>query len=122
MPSQIDQLFEAYGAPTLNQGFGVSVVLKRGRDSSAAFTTTWTDQKYEVFDADGQLMTEFVSRDFMFAVTDVVLNGSTVEPRKGDQLIVEGTDKFELLPVGKMPAAEKSPGDYRWMVHTKKVV
>ena len=31
------------------------------------------------------------------------------------------TVEYELLPLGKLPAAESMPGGYRWKVHTKKV-
>lgn len=121
MPSDIDKLLEDFGSPVLNDSFGVSVVLRRKGESSAAFTATWQDQNYETYDADGQLMTTVQSRDFDFAVTSPLINGATVVPRAGDRLVVEGSETFEIVPIGTKPAVEKLPGDYRYLVHTKKV-
>ena len=123
MTSQVDQLLEVYGAAQLEQGFGVSVVLMRGGLESAAFTATWERVEYEISDQEG-FLTKRTSRDFVFPTTATVLGGSLVEPRAGDRLrLTEGgaSVEYELLPMGKLPAAESMPSGYRWKVHTKKV-
>jgi hypothetical protein len=121
MPSQADQLLEVYGASQLEQSFGVSVVLKRGRQQSAAFTATWSDQKYEVFDGDN-LTTIVLLRDFVFSTANVLIEDVIASPKDGDFLIVEDSQRFQIMPPGpRMPAVEKLPGDYRWLVHTKRI-
>jgi len=123
MTSQVDQLLEVYGAAQLEQGFGVSVVLMRGGLESAPFTATWERVEYEISDQEG-FLTKRTSRDFVFPTTKAVLAGQVVEPRSGDRLRLTeagGTVEYELLPMGKLPAAESMPGGYRWKVHTKKV-
>jgi len=119
MPSPADQLLEIYGASQLEQSFGVSVVLRQNRRDSDAFIATWSDQKYETFGDDG-LMTIVQSRDFVFAAADVLMEDVVVEPRQGDLLTAEGS-KFQIASIGKLPAVEKLPGDYRWLVHTNKI-
>lgn len=121
MASQVDELLEVYGAAQLEQGFGVSVVLVRGGLESAPFTATWERVEYEISDQEG-FLTKRTSRDFVFPMA--VLSGQVVEPRAGDRLrLTEGgaTVDYELVPMGKLPAAERMPGGYRWKVRTKKV-
>lgn len=123
MASQVDELLEIYGAAQLEQGFGVSVVLCRGGLESAAFTATWERVEYEISDQEG-FLTKRTSRDFVFPTSKAVLGGQLVEPRSGDRLRLTeagATIEYELLPMGKLPAAESMPGGYRWKVHTKKV-
>jgi hypothetical protein len=123
MASQVDELLEVYGAAQLEQGFGVSVVFLRGGLESVPFTATWERVEYEVSDQEG-FLTKRTSRDFVFPTVAAVLSGSIVKPRAGDRLRVSeagAPEEYELLPMGKQPAAERMPGGYRWKVHTKLV-
>lgn len=123
MASQIDELLEVYGAAQIEEGFGVSAVLRRGGLESAPFTATWERVEYEISDQEG-FLTKRTSRDFVFPTAKALLGGQLVEPRAGDRLrLTEAgvTVEYELLPMGKLPAAEAMPGGYRWKVHTKKV-
>jgi hypothetical protein len=123
MASQVDELLEVYGAAQLDQGFGVSVVLCRGGLESVPFTATWERVEYEISDQEG-FLTKRTSRDFVFPTSKAVLGGQLVEPRAGDRLRLteaNATVEYELLPMGKLPAAEAMAGGYRWKVHTKKV-
>jgi len=119
MPSVADQVLEVYGAPSLEQGYGVSVLLRRGGVNSTAFQATWSDQQYEIVGQDN-LVTAVQSRDYVFKKADAVISGSTVEPRPGDR-VIEGTQTFEIVALGQRKAVESLPGDYRWLVHTKRV-
>ena len=123
MASPVDELLEVYGSAQLEQSFGVSAVLCRGGLESASFTATWERVEYEISDQEG-FLTKRTSRDFVFPTSVVVLAGQLVEPRAGDRLRLTeagATVEYELLPLGKLPAAESMPGGYRWKVHTKKV-
>jgi hypothetical protein len=123
MASQVDELLEVYGSAQLEQSFGVSVVLCRGGVESAPFTATWERIEYEISDTEG-FLTKRTSRDFVFPTSMAVLSGHVVEPRAGDRLRLTEAGavvEYELLPMGKLPAAETMPGGYRWKAHTKKV-
>lgn len=119
MASQSDSALEIYGAPMLDQSFGVSVVLRRGDSDSAAFTATWSKQEYRIEDEAG-IGNSIESRDYVFKASLAVVDGVTIEPRDGDQ-IVEGSAIYELMKMGERKAAELLPGGYRYLVHTKRV-
>lgn len=115
--------FQARVIPLANRAFGHAVTLTRGGVSGEEFTANWESQEYEVQDAEGYY-TKFHARDFMFDKADSVISGVTIKPREGD--VIEMTEngeakRFEVLPIGDMPACTEMPGGYRWRVHTKQV-
>jgi len=115
--------FETRVRSAADRAFGVSATLSHGGSTTDSFTVEWEDQKYDVMDAEG-FLTQVHSRDFMFAVTAANISSVAFEPRPGDVLAVTENGvakKFELLPVGSMPAIQLMPGGYRWKVHTKRV-
>jgi hypothetical protein len=120
VPSEIDQLLEDYGSPVLDDGFGVSVILKRRTKLSVAFTATWQDMQYQVVDEDG-MQTIISARVWVFEVGAAVIDGSAVEPRAGDR-IVEGSQEFDIAQVADQPAVQLMPGDFRYRVHSNRVV
>ena len=119
MPSSFETQFER-GRTALNRAFGVSITFKRGVQTSSSFTARRTDYEYEVFGQDLGFPVKVTSRLFKFAVSDVVLGGTTIEPQEGD-LITEGTEVFEVLPADGLPAVEAVSGGYEWLVRTKQV-
>ena len=119
----VDNLLETYGAPLLEHGFGDSVTLTHGSRTTAAFTALWEDHKYEVVDVEG-FSTSMHLRDFSFAVSDAALDSTAFEPRAGDVIAITENGvakKFEIVPIGNMPAVELESGGYRWKVHTQRV-
>lgn len=121
--SFVDGMLEAYSAPVLNQGFGVSVTLQHGGETTNPFTATWESKVYQVADNEG-FITVTESRDFTFAVGDASINGTAFEPRAGDRISISENSidtQYELLPIGQLPAFELMPGNYRYKVHTKRV-
>lgn len=121
--SEVDDMLEDFGAATLDEYFGESVVLIRGGVESAAFTATWSDVAYDVPDAHG-FLTKVESRDFTFELAAAVISAAVVTPRAGDQIkfTENGTVKyFEAMPIGKEPATKELPGGFRRLLHTKRV-
>lgn len=106
-----------------NRTFAVEVTLAHGEWITEPFQARWSDQKYELADADGHY-TVLHLRDFEFDVASASWNEAEFEPRRGDIITMSqnGVDvKFELLPPGNLPVCELQPGGYRWKVHTKQV-
>lgn len=121
--SLMDQYLETYAAPQLDQGYGDSVVLIRRIGQTDPFTATWLEHDYEVLDSEG-FLTRLHSRDFVFAASDVVIDGTQYRPEAGNRIALTENSVakvFEIMPVGDRPAAELLPGDYRWKVHTKQI-
>lgn len=119
MASHADSAFEIYGAPQLDHFCGVSVRFRRAGSDSQPFAAVFNQATYEVLDAEG-FLSKVEMRDWTLPLA-ISVAGQSVTPRSGDQLVMESGDVYELLPVGKQPAAEKTSGDARWKVHTKKV-
>src|SRR5690606_36486323 len=110
--------------PAANRAFGVTVALTHGTFTTEPFVAIRENHTYEVADSQG-FLTAFHSRDFMFDRADCrTASGSVIEPRAGDviRLTENGVDRrFEILPVGNLPAVETMEGNYRWKVHTKEL-
>jgi len=121
MPSKADELFETYGASTLDDQFGVSVVYSQGGSSSDAFTATYKDQEYQVQESADVLPVSIKVRDWIVKASDLVV-GSLVTPRRRDR-ITDSTsgEVYEALPLGDRPVAELLPGEYRYLIHTKRI-
>lgn len=123
MVSIADQLWEDAGQPLCNEMYGVSVVLSHGIDQTEEFTAIWEQVTYDVADSEG-FLTQYVSRDFTFAVADCVMGSDAIEPRAGDRITLTENEQecvFEILPIGSTPAVELMPNGLRWKVHTKQV-
>ena len=121
MPSKADELFETFGASQLDDQFGVLVVYSQGGISSASITATYQDQEYEVVDAADALPQSVKIRDWIVKAADLVI-GSLITPRRGDLITDSDTgDVYEVLPVGKRRPCELLPGEYRYLIHTKRI-
>lgn len=120
MTSHADSALELYAAPQLARSFGVPVTLRRGAASSAALVATWSQHDYDITEPDG-FSTLVQSRDYVLKAAETMIAGAVITPRAGDR-IVDGSETFELMTLGKRPAAELLPGNYRWLVHTKRIV
>lgn len=99
------------------------VTYRRGTDS-ATFPATITGQLLRVTDVQGVVKMVRTDADFIFAASNLVLNGSRVEPAKGDYIDVtqDGvTLRYQVLPPGNDEAASRSSGTHRraFRVHTK---
>ncbi len=116
--------FNTRTVAAMDRAFGISATIKTGSLSSETdpFTAVWEDQKYETTDREG-FATSYHSRDFMFAVADVILDSEQHEPQAGDVIAIEENSvakEFTIVSLGDMPAVELMPGGYRYRVHTKR--
>ena len=120
MPSIVDQILEQ-GAVALNDTFGVSVVLSRGVVSTASFTAEWREDNEEIIGDDG-FPVLVRHREYIVKASDVVLSGSTVEPREGDRIEdADNSKNYEALRRSDQPAVELLPGGYRYVIRVKEV-
>ncbi len=98
------------------------VVYQRGSQSVAVRATIgrtdWDTQTREGYSE------HFVSRDYMIPVASLVIDGSAIEPEKGDRIVetVGGQVKtYEVLGQSGVPPAELDRYRLQWRVHTKEI-
>ena len=116
--SILDDMFQTYGAPTVQHWFGVTVTLKRGPRETTGVTATWSRVPEDV---DGEFIpTKVVERMFRIDVTAYVIDQIAVEPQKHDR-IIEGNLTFEVLPTDRAPEVERSGDGFSWLIRAKKV-
>ena len=111
--SKTDDILETFGAPVIDDYFGDTVSYQRGTSVTSGIVATWDEKLYAFVGTDG-LETAVQARDWVIRKTRIP---TIVKPREGD-LIIAGTEKYQVLPVGSSPAVEELPGGYRWLVHT----
>ena len=116
--SILDDMFQTYGAPTVQHWFGVTVTLKRGPRETTGVTATWSGLSEDV---DGEFIpTKVTERMFRIDVTAYVIDQIAVEPQKHDR-IVAGDLTFEVLPTDRAPEVERSDDGFSWIIRAKKV-
>ena len=102
---------------------GTAVTYYRGA-SSVAVTATPGRTVFRYGNEVGALIRE-VSTDFIIDVADLVIDGVTVEPARGDQVwqVADGvTYKYGVMSFGGEPAWRWTDGHRRaWRIHTKLV-
>lgn len=100
----------------LAEAFGEQATYLVG-NSTIPVTAEVVMRDYQVDDADG-ILTTVQSRDYLI---DAAALG--IDPKPGhriQQTIAGKVHTFELLPLGKRPAAEwADPNKTRWLIHTK---
>lgn len=105
----------------LNRTFGVLVTFIRGVRSSDEFTVRRSRPHHQNMGAEWHIELNVTMRDFILPAASVVIEGETLEPRKGDR-IKEGDEVFEISPPDdKLPAVELLAGGYEWLCHAKRV-
>lgn len=108
-------------ADQLKAHAGRTVTYRRGADA-VAVTATIGRTEFEVDDEFGVLR-KFESRDFLIPAAELVLNGQTVLPERGDE--IDETQEsvaytYEVMPPGKAPAFRYSDPYRRTLrIHTK---
>lgn len=110
---------ETWLAAQLKSHESVTVSMRCGTQTISDLAATVDDHEYEVINGMG-VPVQIVSRDYTFTTTDLVLNGSEVEPKSGYVVIENGTE-YELMPLGSKPCFEKSAHGKLLTVHTKRV-
>lgn len=122
MSSRFDDQFEKWGAPELDQQFGVSAILQRGGLQTAAFTVAFNLVEDERLELDQDLRTEVERRVWYPLKADLVFSGSssTFQPRIGDVLVV-GSQSHQVAPMDDLPAVDEHPGGLRWILRTVRI-
>ena len=103
---------------------GRTVTYTRGA-SSVSLTAAVSMHEYQVIDTEG-FETQVVSRDYFLMAADLIIGGSVVAPRAGDQITesIGGIDQtFEAMNLGDSGPAwnEADPDGTLIVVHTKRV-
>ena len=97
------------------------VVYRRG-DESASVLATVGRTLFELADAAGEQV-QYESRDYLIAAADLVLDGSQVEPQRGDRIeeVLGGqTLTYEVMAPGQEPPWRYSdPYRTTLRIHTK---
>ena len=103
--------------------FGDDITYARG-DNSVPITAVVSEQKREVVDAQGLLVT-ITSRAYECNAADLVLDGGQVSPQAGDLITetIDGTEfTFETMPLGRETCYEWLDSQHRRIViHTKRI-
>jgi len=67
------------------------------------------------------VVTSMTSRDFLIAVSDLLLDGQPIEPARGDR-IVDGEDTYEVMAPGDEPPWRfADPYHQMYRIHTKRI-
>jgi hypothetical protein len=100
-----------------------TITYRRGANSVSASASVG-ESVYQVQTAEG-VVVEHESRDFMIAVAVLILDGSNVTPREGDEIeqVIDGsTVTFEVGSEASGQAFEFSdPNQTEFRVHTKRI-
>lgn len=109
---------------TLRPLAGVAVTYTRGSDSLEELDAIPTEERYSVPDEQG-ILQEIHSRDYLVKTSELIVDGSAVEPRVGDRITetIGSVDMiFEVFPVDGQRCfryRDASRGTIR--IHTKRV-
>lgn len=77
----------------LQSRVGVTVTYRRGSDS-VSLTAIKGNQLLRITDNNGQVRTTRTDADFIVDLADLVLNGSAIEPTRGDFIDETGSDSI----------------------------
>ncbi len=101
--------------------FASGYTLSRGVVETSDVAAITAVRVYERLDDQG-LVTEVESVDFDVPASAYVLDSQVVEPKQGDRF-GNGSDVFEVVPIGRRKCFEALDGEARVLrVHTRKVI
>lgn len=95
------------------------VTYQRGGDSVSISATRGTSTE-EVFDSSGAASMHTKRTDFIVNAADLILDGETVDPRSGDQIVV-GTDTYEVMALADGKVYEELPYGLLLRIHARLV-
>lgn len=125
MPNLLERGATWLGAKLKSEGVAGRTVryVRKGR-FIAELECSVAMQDYEVLQDDGSL-TLVKSFDYTITAADLVLNGSLIEPRQGDQIIetIAGAVRtFEVVMLGNKPCFEwQDTAGILLLVHTQRI-
>lgn len=120
MGSLFDALTASCASPMLDQHFGEAVAIRRGPNTTAGVTASWTAQAEQVTTADGK-PTAVVDRFWFVRISAYQIDGQPVEPRTGDRLTDAAGVVWEVLPRLNMPPVVSYAAGESWKIATKRV-
>lgn len=125
MTSIASQLWEAAGAPLLDEIHGVTVTYWRGL-RSVTVTAIPSVIDYEAYSQDDGILTTIARmRQYLIRADELVIDGRVVDPQLRDRITetINGTSyTYEVGPISGKPLAEQqSAGGERWLIRTKRV-
>ena len=115
---------ETWLAGQLKSSVGKSIVYRRG-DNTVPLTATVGSSVFEQRDDTDTVINQWEGRDFLILPADLVLDGSTVTPERGDQIVetVGGESlTYEVMSPGDEPVFRYTgPHRKQLRIHTKQV-
>jgi hypothetical protein len=114
----------AWLASQLKANAASEITYSRGSDD-VTLQATYGRKLLKLTDIDGAIRMEWTDMDFVFDAADLILDGSQVEPARGDKVtLVVGEDVqiYEVLPFqSEPPWRYTDPFQTMIRVHTKRV-
>jgi hypothetical protein len=124
MPTLMQNAATWLGAQ-LQAAAGRSIIYHRSSDVSGTISGVCSKVEYEVLDRDEGAMTAVTFDDWLFTASELIVNGTAITPRIGDQITetLNGTTiTYEVLPIDKRPCFEFADSSGILLtVHTKRV-
>jgi hypothetical protein len=104
---------------TLKQAAGAAITYRRGANS-VPVTAVRGQSNIEIAQADGRVI-QFTSSDWMIEAANLVINGTAVEPARGDtieHMVGATTSTYEVLDP---PFKPMDAGATAYRVYTKRI-
>lgn len=102
------------------QHMAQEVTYKRGADSVAVLAT-FGKTEYQVEESEGITVGAEVV-DFLITAADLVIQDQSIQPKYGDQIVVEGQGAHEVLDLPGVGCWRYSdPYQMTFRIHTKKI-
>lgn len=124
MPSPFDNAI-AGALTSIRQVDGRSIVYSDGTHQVTIPLAAVSETTYEIDDGE-RVVETWTSRDYLVAVSDLVLNGAPAVPAKGHTIteVINGATKVftVMAPKGKQAFEYSDRGQTTFEIHTKETV
>ena len=117
--SRFEERFKTYAKPQQNREHGFDVTFRRGNLVSATIIARkYFERRHEELGQEVGLSVKTEHQSWLVPVASFIINGETVVPQAGDQILY-GSEVWVIHhPDNSTPAAELY-GEYDWRVHTR---
>jgi hypothetical protein len=122
MPSRFDDRFQAQGVPVHAREHGFDVTLRRANLLSPTIRARRVGgRSYEAMGQPIGIVVKTERQALMLPIASVMLNGQTVEPQTGDEILI-GDEVWKLhAPDDTTPPTEAATNGYDWLVHVQRI-
>ena len=121
MPTRFQSRFQTQALPVLEREHSTQIQLKNGSDLSIAFGVLSRTYPYESVGVEIGIPIKVIRRDYYLSVTDCIIDGQSVVPKRGMYIVEDGVSREIVEPNAEIPAVELEPGGFRYLVHTQEV-